>query len=274
MPMFNFPDISWLNPHTYTFINNVLWQVQKKDYAIFRKRLGMQPVKGSLINKTVKDKVPIIHAFSPELISRPDDWEDQYIISGFFNQPKEINKAASIPQDLQEWIKAGEKPLYIGFGSIPFPDTVLISKVIIGLLAAGVRIIYCQGWSDMPHVPKHPNLFIIKQTDHAWLLPKCRAAIIHGGIGTVAAVLNADIPAIVTPLFVDQPVWAQMVQQKKLGVSIPWRKLTAAAVLNALDKIQEPSFVDTMNKAHERLKQEDGIGKAIKIIEAYCTPGL
>jgi len=273
MPMFNFPDISWLNSHTYTVINSILWQLQKKDYSIFRKHLDMTPVKGSLINKIVKDKVPIIHAFSAGLISRPDDWEDQFVIAGFFNQSKKQGKAPKIPHDLEDWIKTGDKPLYIGFGSIPFPNPAQISEVIKGLLAAGVRIIYCQGWSDMPDVPKNPNLFIAKQIDHAWLLPKCRAAVMHGGIGTVAAVLNAGIPAIITPLFVDQPVWAQVIQQKKMGVNIPWRKLSTLTLLNALNKVQEPLFVKAMQQAHQRLKQEDGIGNAINIIEAYCTPG-
>ena len=43
------------------------------------------------------------------------------------------------------------------------------------------------------------------------------AAVHHGGAGTVAAVLRAGVPSIVTPVFIDQFYWARRVNIQKVG---------------------------------------------------------
>ena len=273
MPMFNFPDIKWLNNYTYIAINNILWQVQKKDYAMFRERLGLPPLKGSLFAKVIEDKVPMIHAFSPELISTPCDWDEHHIVAGFFKQPApSAGDRVHLSAEFETWLAAGEKPLYIGFGSIPFPKPQKLSAIIKEILATStIRIIYCSGWSELPDLPSNPNLFVIEKADHGWLLPKCRAAVIHGGIGTIAAVLEAGIPAIVASLFVDQPVWGKIIAQKKLGVHIPWRKLTARSILNALKQVEEPPIAETVKEVNAKLMKEDGVAVAVQTIEKYCS---
>lgn len=274
MLMFNFPDIKWLNAYTYILLNNTLWWMQKKDNAMFRQRLGLPPLKGSLFTRVVNDKVPMIHAFSPELIAKPYDWDEQFTIAGFFSQPKPVDETLpdNLPAGLEEWLQAGEKPLYIGFGSIPFPDAEKLSAVIKGLLnTSSIRIIYCRGWSELPDLPSHTNLFVIEKADHGWLLPKCRAAVIHGGIGTITAVLKAGIPLIVASLFVDQPAWGKIIAQKKLGVHIPWRKLSVRNILNALKQVEEPPIAETVKAVNSRLMKEDGVANAIETIEKYCS---
>jgi sterol 3beta-glucosyltransferase len=274
MVMSNFPDISWLNIYSYHIVNAILWQVQKKDTTEFRRQLGLPPVRGSAFKRILQDKVPMIHAFSPELIPRPRDWDDQITVSGFLTLPaiNVVNNQPVIwPDGLIAWLKAGSKPLYIGFGSIPFPDTKRLIDTINGILAvSGTRIIFCLGWSRPDGLPVHPNLFIIKQANHNKLLPECCAAVIHGGIGTIAATLKAGIPAIVAPLFVDQPVWANIIRDKNLGVVIPWRKLSAKSVLNALDQTKQSPVVKAINEVYNRLCKEDGVETAIKTIEEYC----
>jgi sterol 3beta-glucosyltransferase len=272
MPMFNFPDIKWLNNYTYIAINNMLWQVQKKDYAMFRQRLGLPPLKGSLFAKVIEDKVPMIHAFSPELISTPCDWDEHHIVAGFFKQPAPAGDRAHLSTECETWLAAGEKPLYIGFGSIPFPKPQKLSTIIKEILATStIRIIYCSGWSELPDMPLNPNLFVIEKADHGWLLPKCRAAVIHGGIGTIAAVLQAGIPAIVASLFVDQPAWGKIIANKKLGVHIPWRKLTAHSILTALKRVEESPIAETVKEVNARLMKEDGVATAVQTIEKYCS---
>ena len=277
MQMLNVPDITWFNRYTYHIINNVLWRVQKNDVAVLRQRVNLPALKESLFKKIIKAKVPMLHAFSPELIARPPDWNDEHTIEGFFVVPAATgkNQPDKIHQDLNEWLQAGEKPLYIGFGSIPFPDTAKLENTIKGILAQSTtRIVYCQGWSQLPELPVNSNLFVIKQADHQWLLPKCSAALIHGGIGTVAAVLRAGIPAIVASIFVDQPVWGRIIQQKNLGVHIPWKKLSAERVLKALKDVSQLPINQTISNVQVRLSKEDGVGAAIKDIEAYCSQSI
>jgi sterol 3beta-glucosyltransferase len=269
MLLFNFPDVSWLNRHTYSLVNNILWLAQKEEYSLFRQTLGLPPYNGSLFDKVTEERVPMIHAFSSELITRPADWPEPYTIAGFFTRSQTENEQSKLALGLKKWMQAGDKPLYIGFGSIPFPDKRKLSIGIKELLEkTDIRIIYCRGWSDMPDLPENPRLLIIEQADHAWLLPKCRAAVIHGGIGTIAAVLQAGIPAIVASLFVDQPAWGKIIEQRKLGVHIPWKKLSATTVLDALTRVEQEPIKTSLQQAHARLLKENGVEAAIVSIEA------
>ncbi|MDR3715263.1 MAG: hypothetical protein P4L51_20855 [Puia sp.] len=43
-------------------------------------------------------------------------------------------------------------------------------------------------------------------------MPHCSAAIIHGGIGTVAAALHSGTPIIVVSILADQPVNGKMIE--------------------------------------------------------------
>jgi len=272
MLMHNFPDIAWLNPYSYRLINSILWRLGKKDALELRQRLGLPLLKGSLYNKIMRDKVPMIHAYSPELITTPDDWDEAYSTAGFFYLPNMDKPQVALPDDLSAWLQAGNKPLYIGFGSIPFPDeSKLIATITAILSTSDTRILFCQGWSHISGLPSHPNLFVVKQTNHTQLFPKCRAAIIHGGIGTVAAVIKAGVPAIVASIFVDQPVWGKIVQEKKLGIHIPWRKLSAKSVLKALAQLAQPDIAETVRQVSGRINKEDGVGAAVEVIEAYCN---
>lgn len=270
MQLTSLPDIKWLNRYSYILINKGLWLAQKREYALFRDTLGLLPYKGSLFKKVANEKVPMLHAFTREFLSRPADWDEHIKIAGFLTPKPNENKAPKLSPGLEEWIQAGDKPLYIGFGSIPFPDTAKLTETITGLLEkTDIRIIYCRGWSDPPDLPQTPRLLVIDQADHGWLLPKCRAAVIHGGIGTIAAVMYAGIPVIVASIFVDQPTWGKIIERRNLGIHIPWRKLSANAVVNALAKVKQEPMATAIREAHERLMEEDGIRNAVDIIEDY-----
>lgn len=54
----------------------------------------------------------------------------------------------------------------------------------------------------------------------AWLFPKCRAVICHGGVGTVATALRAGIPAVMAPSCGDQFFWGHLMAGSKLGAVV------------------------------------------------------
>ena len=270
MLMADFPDISRLNSYSYSMVNYILYLLQKKDNAEFRQRMGLRPLKGSLFRKIILDKIPMIQAFSEELIARPDDWPEQVSVSGFLTLPEANNAVnATLPGNLSAWLDEGEPPLYIGFGSIPFPNPAMLAGVIEDLLGSGSRVLFCKGWSTLPDLPLHKNLLVIEQANHIKLMLKCRAAVIHGGIGTVAGALKAGIPLIVASIFVDQPVWGKIIAKKKLGVHIPWRKLSAKKINDALETMLKPEIARNLAAVSARLNEENGVRVTVDKIETY-----
>ncbi len=261
----NFPEYNRL---TYRIFQFLYWRSNKKGINDFRKTLGLQKLKTPVFKKITDEKILNLHSLSPALLSRPQDWEAHNDITGFLFLPPDINY--KIPGGLIHWMEAGDKPIYIGFGSMPVPDPVLFQSVLFELLqSTSHRFIYCRGWSLPVEWPEHEQLFIINSVSHEWLFPRCKTAIIHGGAGTTAAALKAKIPLIIISIIADQPWWGKIIERKKLGVHIPFRKLTSQKLLTAIEKTGTSEIKRNARKMGEQISQEDGLKKTIDALEKY-----
>ena len=68
--------------------------------------------------------------------------------------------------------------------------------------------LFCRGWGELGEgadIP--PTVLLLDAVPHDWLLPRCAAAVHHGGAGTTAASLTWACPTTVVYFFGDQPFW-------------------------------------------------------------------
>jgi sterol 3beta-glucosyltransferase len=274
-PFPGFAFFNWpvYNQFTYSLISAIYWRLNKKDIAAHRQGIGLAPLKGSIIKKIEVQQILNCYAFSPSLIARPADWPNAVDITGFLSIPKEKRKRSDYEQpsiELINWLKKGDPPVYIGFGSIPIPDPELFSQIMEEIIrSTGERFIFCEGWSIIPKFPKHERVFTLKSIDHSWLLPQCRTAIIHGGIGTIGAVLTAKIPAIVLSVFGDQPVWGKLIARKNLGVHLPFRKISKEKLLIAIEQTKSIAIKNAASATGDQIGKEDALARAIDRLENY-----
>ncbi|HEY2583602.1 MAG TPA: glycosyltransferase [Mucilaginibacter sp.] len=270
LDFFNFPAY---NLFTYWLLAHFYWQFNKKDVNEFRKMLGLTALKKPTAAGVYKENILNLYCFSPQLISRPNDWPGNTHITGYLTLPADSRTnhiMDQVPNGLQAWLQAGEKPIYAGFGSIPVPDAELFGNILNDILSkTNLRIIFCKGWSVIDTLTEHPNLFVVKYINHQWLFPQCKAAIIHGGAGTTAAVLKAKIPSIIVSVFADQPWWGKIIEEKKLGIHIPFKKLTTRKLLAAIEKTQREEMLKNVRETGERINNEDGLTQSITLIENY-----
>ena len=267
---FNFPAY---NLFTYWLLRAVFWNLNKKHLNEFRRLLDLPPLKRSIYRKVDAAKVPNLYGVSRTLLPRPRDWGSEIDVTGFIvlsQDKRETHKMDHIPQGLTAWLQAGEPPVYIGFGSMPVPDPGAFAIMLNQLLTrTGHRFIFCQGWSALPDLTENPRLYILKYINHEWLLPQCKAAIIHGGVGTLAAVLRARIPLIVLSIFGDQVWWGKLIDKRKIGVHIPFKKVNtdklSAAILLALS----PERSGNVREIGIRIGSEDGLKQIVQTLEAY-----
>lgn len=270
-PGIDFINVSWYNKLTYHIVNTLLWQLSKKTINQYRSLLGLPSLTQSSYQQFINN-APVIHAYSPELFKQPADWKEHHQVTGFLAVPRTSMPVQPLYTNpaLTEWLNNGDKPIYIGFGSIPVPDESRLETIVEKLLAnTSYRILLCTGWSKLQNLPKHPNLFVVNQINHEWVLPQCTAAVIHGGIGTLAAVLRAGIPAIIVSIFVDQPIWGKIIEKKKVGVHIAWKRLTYSRLLKALKIVNQDICRSNVEEMSYRLNEEDGVGQAVEIISMY-----
>jgi sterol 3beta-glucosyltransferase len=258
----------WFNRLSYRLTGLAYLMIRKKMNE-FRKQIGLPPA--NVMKAMLKSDMLAITAISQLLLPQPKDWPSNAHVTGFLFLPpsaREKPGQQEIPEGLEAWLAAGDTPVYMGFGSIPIPDQAKLIRALQGLLTQK-KVIFAAGWSTLDNLPTHPNLFVTKYVNHDWLLPKCTAAIIHGGIGTIAAVLRSGRPLIVVSILADQPINGQMIQQKGLGFHIPFKQLSPEKLLQAIRAAEDPQTTKNSKAAAEFVKAEDATGNAISLIERY-----
>jgi sterol 3beta-glucosyltransferase len=267
---FNFP---WYNKLTYKLAYIFYWKFLKEETNEFRQELGLPILKKSLVNHLDKQKPLDLFCLSPSLIPQPKDWSENHKITGFLSIPnhyRENHPFDKIPAALNNWLTAGEKPIYIGFGSNGVGNTEKFIAMLNDILTkTNERILFCTCWGVFENLPVHKNLFVAKYVNHEVVLPKCKAGIFHGGAGTLAAMLRNNLPVIIISFYTDQPTWGKIIERMKLGVHIPVKKLNSGKLLAALKYVQTDEVKRNVIKIGQQIINENGLENAVNEIEKY-----
>jgi UDP:flavonoid glycosyltransferase YjiC (YdhE family) len=260
----------WFNRLSYRLMG-LAYAMISQQVNRFRKEIGLPPA--NVMKACLRSDMLAITAVSQLLVQQPRDWPANAHVTGFFFLPQSARQKPGIdelPEGLQEWLAKGDKPVYMGFGSIPIPDQARFLRTLEGVLPKK-RVVLGVGWSILDGLPVHPDLFVVKYVNHDWLLPRCSAAIIHGGIGTVGAALRSGTPLIVVSILADQPINGNMIERKKLGYHIPFRELSPQRLLGAIHATEDHVIRENCNAAAAAIRAEDGLKKAVHLIQQYSA---
>lgn len=270
---FDFLNFPLYNKLTYKVAQYFYWKFVASDTNEYRSELGLPILHENLITYLERQAPLDLYCLSQALIPQPKDWKAHHQITGFLTVPtnnRAIHVWDTIPQALNEWLQAGKRPVYIGFGSngIGNPDRII--NIIQGILEqTDERIIFCSGWSVMEGLPKHKNLYITKYVNHEVIFPKCKVGVFHGGAGTLATMLRHHLPPIIVSFYTDQPTWGKIVERKRIGVHIPLKKLSLHRIVKAIQTAQSDEIQANVIEIGNTIKNEDGLGTAISEIEKY-----
>jgi len=209
--------------------------------------------------------------WSPALCPKPKDWGPEISIVGF--SFLELASSFKPPKELEEFLNAGEPPIYIGFGSIVIDDPAEFTKLIFNAVKlAGVRALVSKGWGGLGDEKNTPdNIHMLGNVPHDWLFPKCKAVVHHGGAGTTAAGLKMGLPTMIVPFFGDQPFWGSRVAAKKAGAfeCIPYKDLTVEKFAEGIKQCLTKEAKENVMKIAKSIEAEgDGAANAVKAFHA------
>jgi vancomycin aglycone glucosyltransferase len=143
-----------------------------------------------------------------------------------------------LPRELEEFLVAGEPPIYVGFGSMPARDGV--SRTLIDAArAVGRRVILSRGWAELRVIDDAIDCISVGDVSHQALFPRVAAVVHHGGAGTTARAARAGVPQVVVPMFSDQFYWQSRVSSLGLGAAV--HTLATDALATALREALEPA---------------------------------
>jgi hypothetical protein len=205
--------------------------------------------------------------WSPGIIPKPKDWGPEIDVTGFVFLDLASNFTP--PDDLKKFLDEGEPPVYIGFGSIVVDDPDQFTKLIFeAIKMAGVRALVSKGWGGFGSNADCPdNVFMLENTPHDWLFPRCKAVVHHGGAGTCAIGLKCAKPTMIVPFFGDQPFWGAMVSKAKAGAHecIPYKNLTAEKLAKGIKECLTEEAQKNVQKIADSIEAEgDGALNAVR----------
>ena len=251
-------------------IGYLLISAMEKYYlADWRASKGMSPRKleGKPRYELNGHMVPVLYAMSPLVMPRPAHWGENIHMTGYWLDKSYSNFVPD--EELKAFLEKGEKPIYIGFGSMcsgDMGDTLQI--VLDAVRQSGVRAVLSTGWGGV-QIPQREDIFVADFVPHDWLFRQVSAVVHHGGAGTTAAGIQAGCPTLVIPFGGDQPFWAARVQDLSIGPkAIARDKLTANKLSKALtDLTTTKKYRVAARELGERLQMENGAVTAANIIE-------
>ncbi len=260
------------------FYNRLSYSLSETGFSLFtmkelnawRSALGLGKWSGHSYHAMFGKPVETLYAYSRFLAPKPKEWGEHLHITGFWP----LGDEASAPMDecLLRFLEGGDKPLYIGFGSMVGGSFEEMRRMILeSLRITGQRAILASGWRNFgaDHLP--PNVFCVDFVPHSWLFPRVKAVVHHGGAGTTAAGLQAGKPTLIIHFGGDQPFWGSQVYACGAGPKpIPRRKLTVALMTERLGQLEDEKVRRNAERLAGQLAQEDGCRCACDIIENHA----
>ncbi len=251
---------------SYTMLQGMLWLASKDCVKGFwKKQFGSIPKNfGCPFERHTDKKHPAVVACSNFVFKRPSDWNEHIHQSGYWFVEEQAEYTPS--KELSDFLNSGEKPVYIGFGSVSNEDQKdELSKLVIDALAkSGSRGIIC-GIGKFDSLPSH--VMAIDSIPHSWLFDMVSAVCHHGGAGTTAAGFKAGVPSIIIPFANDQHAWAHRAYDLGVGSKpIPIKTLTSDKLAEAIDFALQNNVVENAKALAKNIASENGARDCAKVI--------
>ncbi|MAU02183.1 MAG: glycosyl transferase [Anaerolineaceae bacterium] len=270
-PMVAFP--SWpsflpgYNAVTYRLAEQLVWSGFRQSVNQWRQEVLGLPKRPFLGDFSRLNHTSTLLGFSQHIVPRPADWGPNVQFTGYW-LPDEPDW--SPPDKLVQFLADGPPPILVSFGSMSVRDPQRLTALVLAAARrAGQRLILQTGWAGLGQDDLPPTVLALEYAPYRWLFPRLTAVVHHGGSGTTGFGFWAGIPAILIPFLFDQFYWGRRIQTLGVGPApIPQKELTAEKLAAAMaTAVSDPNMRQRAAELGQRIRQEDGLGQAVQLIE-------
>ncbi len=244
----------------------------EKPLRALRDELQLPPAPSAMFEGQFSPQLNLA-LFSPQLATAQADWPVNTVMCGFpryDGKPLAADGQAVLQRFLDAGANTGEAPLVFGLGS----SAVLIAgdfwrHAIAASQALGRRAILLCGVPPAQLGALPPTVQAFEYLPYSAVFPHAAAVIHQAGIGTLAQALAAGRPQLIVPVAFDQPDNAQRTQALGVARVLPFKKVTARRLADALQPLLEDRAYATRaaTVAAALAQEEDASGKACDALE-------
>lgn len=207
---------SWQVPvRTPRAIRSLLWRLldwlkldplAQPSIRVWQQRLGIPPLPPQLLKNWLLSPDGVLALFPSEFCTPRPDWPPNTMQFGFpLYQPR---VPTPLSPGLQRFLDAAPAPWLVYPGSAhagATRETQRLQSLVSALIKLQQSVVLISRQSALSTVAeKHPMVHIEPWTDLSVLLPRAKAIVHHGGIGTCAWALAHHTPQVVWPSAYDQ----------------------------------------------------------------------
>lgn len=203
---------------------------------------------------------------------------------------------------LREFLKSGDTPIAIGFGSSVYrdllPSAALLAKLLRALRIADRRAVIIGGWAGLHKVGRRllngqltaadmdcmseveliemrafaaSQVFFVGDAPKSWLFPRCRCIVHHGGAGNTQAAMFAGVPSVVTPVWHSSLALSKAIDFLGAGVGfeVPLYEINAQQLARAIVKAE--NMASGACRLQQRMRGDKDVIDAAAAIDVFMS---
>ena len=228
----------------------------------------------SCLKKFKKSSVLTLYQYSEVLAPKYKRWGTNIYITGpWYEDEKDYE-----PEDeLKDFVKSKEKPLYIGFGSMNYSKLNELGEIVRqAVLKSGYRAIIASNLNPNRIYENDDRIHYVDYIPFGWLFDNVCGVIQHGGCGTVHYAMRYGVPTLVLSFGADQYFWGRRIHSNGAGpmpLDIKKDDITAEILAIRIGKLVSDTYRRKAQIISRKMQHEQGYKTAAKLIENWEVKG-
>jgi UDP:flavonoid glycosyltransferase YjiC (YdhE family) len=209
---------------------------------------------------------PVVYGFSPHVVPVDPDWPDHTVVTGFWFGDGPARERP--PALLREFLASATTPVYVGHGSMlgGLDAEAAVRVATEAVVRAGVHGVVA-GPGGETRLTADGRVCLVGTVDHAWLFPRVRAVVHHGGAGTTAQAIRAGVPSTAVPRLGEQPFWGRRLAELGVGLPpLPPARLRPDSLAQVLTGMLDEPMAYRAERLAMLVRQEDGVARAVDAV--------
>ena len=227
---------------------------------------------GTLAGQQHGDALLELVAMPRALVDPKHEWDEGFHFTGFWSRPE---RSLPRPALLQEFLRAGAPPVVMTMGSMVTFDTVRLSQCFAQALEiANLRGVQVAGWSGL-RADSHAmgRMVTVDEVDYRWLFAQAACVVHHGGVGTVASVMEAGVPSVLLPQVPSQQRWAAILSREGVCAgTLDTHVIDPFELAQLMRKtVDDARLKQRALQWQARTGEDGGMAQAVALIEAHAA---